>query len=56
MLLHKNGKFIIGQLKSPLLSKMLVLNRPSMSVSTCEELKQTELYLLEGFNQQNHQV
>ena len=36
MLLHTNGKFTVGKLKSPLLSESFVLNRPSLSIMVHE--------------------
>ena len=35
MLLHINGKFTMGKLKSSLLSYSFALNRPSLSISWC---------------------
>ena len=35
MLLHMNGKFTMGKLKSSLLSKNFVINRLSLSISRC---------------------
>jgi hypothetical protein len=34
MLLHINGKYTITKLKSSLFSKSVVLNRPSLSISS----------------------
>ena len=46
MLLHINGTFKMGKLKSSLLSQSVVLNRPSLSIRLVGEgMKQTYLYL-----------
>ena len=46
MLLHINGKFTMGKVKSSILSLSFVLSRPSLSISrVCQDMKQTYLYL-----------
>jgi len=45
MLLHINGKFTMGKLESSLLSQIIVLNRPSLSISRCWSRKEEDLYL-----------
>jgi hypothetical protein len=51
MLLHTNGKFTMGKLKSPLLSESFVLNRPSLSIMVHEnedkQNKDTMQYVLD---------
>jgi len=43
MLLHINGKFTMGKLKSSLLSENFVLNHPSLSISGCMSMYQADL-------------
>ena len=45
MLLHINGKFTMGKLKSSLLSQSFVLNRPSMSISMYRIRYEADLYV-----------
>jgi hypothetical protein len=43
MLLHMNGKFTMGKLKSSLLSLSFVFNRPSLSISRCRSRYEADL-------------
>ena len=43
MLLHINGKFTMGKLESSLLSQIIALNRPSLSISRCRSKKEEDL-------------